>query len=624
MIAYGMLYAIAIGVPIFAAVTIGSGVLQRQGRAQRGAWLFALLLALALPVFLLASPEAEPATVQNTTVVSVAERGLVGLPSVVAVPSPPPVTVPIARSTLGVDEALLGLWLLASGFLALRWIVAGVRLDRMTRSLTRDTVDGIPVSLTADLGPAVAGLLNPKILAPAWLFEMPASQRSLVLLHEAEHVRARDPWLLFLSRLARVVVPWNPIVWFLSFRLVRAIELDCDRRVLRSRPDVGTYGSTLLSVSSRTPGPIAPAAAFARPDGPLRQRILAMTTPPRTLSVLGLLTALTFGVLLIVGVFEVPIPTLRFQVDVESAAPAAADSPDKVADVGEVGAVEGQVTDGGSDRPLQYVQVFVAGTGVGTLTDETGSYHLPDVPVGDRRIVAEYIGHERTERTVSVRADDRLDVDFELRQIAIEVPGLVVSETDAVGAASSEPLIYVDGVRIANPRTPALPYVQGLAPEDIDRVEIIKGGAAEALFGEEASGGVVQIFTKQTAGTTSSPNDEESSPLIRMRSESGRPIFTPFSVAPSVQNQEEIQRAIIEAYPAELREDGIGGTVQVYFFIDEEGAVQDYRIDESSGHPALDDAALSVASTYRFSPALNRDQPVAVWVAFPITFLQMR
>ena len=35
----------------------------------------------------------------------------------------------------------------------------------------------------------------------------------------------------------------------------------------------------------------------------------------------------------------------------------------------------------------------------------------------------------------------------------------------------------------------------------------------------------------------------------------------------------------------------------------------------------MDDAALRVARVYRFSPALNRDERVAVWVTFPITFL---
>jgi TonB family protein len=77
---------------------------------------------------------------------------------------------------------------------------------------------------------------------------------------------------------------------------------------------------------------------------------------------------------------------------------------------------------------------------------------------------------------------------------------------------------------------------------------------------------------------------------------------------------------MVDGYPALLRDAGVGGTVRVYFYIDEDGVVRDTRIDQSSGHPALDDAALSVASVYRFSPALNRDRPTPVWVSFPITF----
>ena len=34
----------------------------------------------------------------------------------------------------------------------------------------------------------------------------------------------------------------------------------------------------------------------------------------------------------------------------------------------------------------------------------------------------------------------------------------------------------------------------------------------------------------------------------------------------------------------------------------------------------LDEAALKVADVFRFSPALNRDRRVAVWIELPITF----
>ena len=98
------------------------------------------------------------------------------------------------------------------------------------------------------------------------------------------------------------------------------------------------------------------------------------------------------------------------------------------------------------------------------------------------------------------------------------------------------------------------------------------------------------------------------------------PTFTPYTVAPSILNRDEVVRAMIREYPALLRDAGIGGTVRVYFFIDEDGQVRDTRIDQSSGHQALDDAALAVSEVYRFSAALNRDKKVPVWVSFPITF----
>jgi len=101
---------------------------------------------------------------------------------------------------------------------------------------------------------------------------------------------------------------------------------------------------------------------------------------------------------------------------------------------------------------------------------------------------------------------------------------------------------------------------------------------------------------------------------------SAAPTFTPFTVAPSILNRDDVIRAMEREYPPLLRDAGIGGTVRVYFFIDESGQVQDTRIDQSSGHQALDDAALKVANIYRFSPALNRDKKVPVWVSFPITF----
>jgi protein TonB len=98
------------------------------------------------------------------------------------------------------------------------------------------------------------------------------------------------------------------------------------------------------------------------------------------------------------------------------------------------------------------------------------------------------------------------------------------------------------------------------------------------------------------------------------------PTFTPYTVRPDIKNREEVLRALQREYPSLLREAGLGGTVQVWFFIDVEGRVIRTQIHQSSGHADLDRAALEVADIIRFTPALNRDKRVPVWISLPITF----
>lgn len=62
--------------------------------------------------------------------------------------------------------------------------------------------------------------------------------------------------------------------------------------------------------------------------------------------------------------------------------------------------------------------------------------------------------------------------------------------------AEGMPIIYVDGVRINGLNdVEGLSSVADLQPDDIDRIEVIKGPAAKTLYGEEGANGVIQIFT---------------------------------------------------------------------------------------------------------------------------------
>jgi len=101
---------------------------------------------------------------------------------------------------------------------------------------------------------------------------------------------------------------------------------------------------------------------------------------------------------------------------------------------------------------------------------------------------------------------------------------------------------------------------------------------------------------------------------------SDQPVFTPFTQRPAMTNTPEVQRALEREYPRTLRDAGIGGAVNVWFFIDTLGVVQNRQVQESSGYDQLDQAALNVAEIIRFTPAQNMDKKVPVWIALPITF----
>lgn len=99
-----------------------------------------------------------------------------------------------------------------------------------------------------------------------------------------------------------------------------------------------------------------------------------------------------------------------------------------------------------------------------------------------------------------------------------------------------------------------------------------------------------------------------------------RPSFIPYTVAPTLNNKDEVLRFLERVYPATLRSAGIGGAVVLWLYIDEEGRVQRTVVAESSGFEQLDEAAQQVASKMHWKPAMNRDKKTPVWLSQAIDF----
>lgn len=73
------------------------------------------------------------------------------------------------------------------------------------------------------------------------------------------------------------------------------------------------------------------------------------------------------------------------------------------------------------------------------------------------------------------------------------------------GGESNHTLVLIDGVRV-NPATSGGAALQNIAPQSIERIELIKGPRA-SLYGSDAIGGVINVITRQPAsGSTGELN----------------------------------------------------------------------------------------------------------------------
>lgn len=216
--------------------------LERRGSAIRWLWVAAIVGAFVLPAFRW----------------SEAKRGVrpaLTLRSAVRLPTIDVLANDTSRTEWGrsLDVVLLTGWGVASLLLVLRFGFQRRQLHVARRRWDGAVVDGQRVLLSADAGPAAIGGRRPAVVVPRWVLDLPLPTRALILQHEREHLRAGDTWLRDGARLACALAPWNPVLWYLERRLRAAIEVDCDRRVLRALPDnPRAYGALLLEVAGRS------------------------------------------------------------------------------------------------------------------------------------------------------------------------------------------------------------------------------------------------------------------------------------------------------------------------------------------------------------------------------------
>jgi beta-lactamase regulating signal transducer with metallopeptidase domain len=136
--------------------------------------------------------------------------------------------------------------------------------------------DGIPVSFDSrHLAPAVAGVLNPRILLPTGIDRLLDRQElNAVLLHEVAHAKRRDNLIRLLYEVTLCVLWFHPLIWLAGMRMALYRELSCDESVIRRE-----HGQALISALAKLAVPEQVLFLHAAASSHLSYRLARLAAP---------------------------------------------------------------------------------------------------------------------------------------------------------------------------------------------------------------------------------------------------------------------------------------------------------------------------------------------------------
>jgi outer membrane receptor protein involved in Fe transport len=213
-------------------------------------------------------------------------------------------------------------------------------------------------------------------------------------------------------------------------------------------------------------------------------------------------------------------------------------------------------------EPLVGANVFIEGTTLGVPTDASGKYEIQKVPKGrNYKLSAMYIGHRKKTKPFTTSEGTNVVVDFQLILSLVDLDEVVVaaSFSERKKRAQSSPItiisqddlrrlpvrsidevlsgkvpggyanlpsrpgqnnsaftirggtsgsgrplgdvkIYIDGIELLGFDMQSSPGISDfIDPNDIERIEVVRGPMGSTLHGSNAQSGIIQIFTKKGA-----------------------------------------------------------------------------------------------------------------------------
>ena len=288
-----MLYVVCITLLLSGAALAAERAARLRRVRSRWIWVLTILASLAIPT-IIASVSIQVPSLLTPTV----SRKIIALREMTSVHVAPLTWVRERTVNSAVapnlNRILQRSWMLVSAVLLVALVLNGAQVFWRKQRWRIGTVAGASVYIAPDIGPAVVGLLRPRIVVPTWLTEASASHQAMVIAHEQAHLAGHDPQVLTVALFLLVLMPWNLPLWWQLHRLRCAIEVDCDARVLERGLDTRQYGEMLIDVSQRPSAYVGAVAAMSESRSFLEERITIMVREPAKW---GSLATVVFGCL---------------------------------------------------------------------------------------------------------------------------------------------------------------------------------------------------------------------------------------------------------------------------------------------------------------------------------------
>jgi TonB family protein len=228
------------GTILLALAYVAARVMRNRPASERHVlWVSALVVATALPVVGLVTPEWRP---------EVMSRIVSALPAVPQPSTPQNVGVHAVGIEPGskVDSVLFFIWI-GGVAVSLAMLIPGIRAVRRLRN-EATVVDGVLISAT-NCPPMTWGIFRPRVLLPKNAVDWPPAKLHAVLAHELAHVKRRDWAFQMFAEMARALNWFNPLFWIARNQLHLESERACDDAVLSSGVDEKEYAQHLLDIA---------------------------------------------------------------------------------------------------------------------------------------------------------------------------------------------------------------------------------------------------------------------------------------------------------------------------------------------------------------------------------------